>query len=428
MDYWGDTTNPLQHDDANYRYLVRTWALRDPLEFTKPRNKTGEASNDDEKRVLGKYEGETLVDLLSRPHEAFMQQIVAHSIVDPQSQHRCMNTFGIITKIPRANMIGAWAKDMLTKRKDLYKLDKWRENFVDCPADPTEVLARTKARPPGSHGDENNEILAVGTYEGSRIETQAVFYLEDPFGRPYDPFLVSLLKKNAAVHGLEMVVLKHRCNGELVVDIDRDDRFVATLDGVSYEISETGSRVWGIPLRDRLMSRAQFAGLRSHLSKAGLSRDRIDELESMWQRSVQFSHAPHFVFDKDGNVEGLLKTDGDEQHILHAITSDACRSMNADVVYDSRRAKEHCLEWSIDAMDYRQPVALTEEQVRQMAEAAMAALDATGQAAAAKWWAGRRHAAEPIAVEWLARHEAVSLLSLAKKSDRVILQWWLQAV
>jgi len=211
--------------------------------------------------VRNKIQGETLVDLLRRPNDVHQQKIVAHSVIDQDTQRLCHGTFGIITKIPHENMVDCSPTDMLSEQFNLYEINNLRKKFKSKKINAKEILEQSRNNTRKAHNKGNNEILAIGTYKNSKIATEAVFYLEDPFGKPYQPFLVSKLKEFAASQGLKVIPFKHRVKGEVAIEKDTPENFKVSIDGIFYSFSEQASTISSRYSAKRPMTKNQFLSI-----------------------------------------------------------------------------------------------------------------------------------------------------------------------
>lgn len=209
--FWGNTTDPKEHDPGSFRYLVHAF------------NKYNEQANLGILAGWDTYSEEQAIDLLQKPDELWKRISLSMSLIN-QDHAVTWGPGGLIVRSPLSNIVIASNADEHVINS---KVKNTRGSVI---LEPDELLKRTEA-------ESYNEIVALGVdKEGRRLELAGFFFMTDIDGDPADYSTYERMAELASYYELPAVSIPYtgyRWDG---IRVDEQKRRVANYKSKGYTI------------------------------------------------------------------------------------------------------------------------------------------------------------------------------------------------
>lgn len=292
--YWGQTTDPSQHNPDNFRYLVHAFnpfSLFNAIYISK---KTG-ASNDEVRRQS--------IDLRIRPEEIDERVSVSMSLID-QDHTATWGGAGIIVAAPESSVV-------LTSPTDAGVLNSYRDRLI------TQGQSRGLLSPDQllecSSPHTYNEVIALGR---SGLRAVGFFYKVDSRKKPVDSDLAANMLGLGRRTGLLVVeipkeniytenkVVRYTC-----MDSSRREELRIFLGGMCYcapkSKGDLGFRVVeGDTLKRHFPSPEKFeAAIGFALRTGEIGEDEANQILEDYRTADIERQTPTAYFDKDGEID-----------------------------------------------------------------------------------------------------------------------------
>lgn len=173
--YWGDTSNPSEHNPSKFRYLIYSTSKLAKLNMTLPILEAGGKMTD--------------VDLFLNPDDLDKKDILNMSLID-ENHTETFYSAGYLIRVPPEN---------IRETRESEIVDNVLEEGKGLSVLSGDELL--EASVPSQH----NEVVAVVKFGGGSIEIVGVFYKVSELGNPLDPITAEKMEQHAHNHGWPIV-------------------------------------------------------------------------------------------------------------------------------------------------------------------------------------------------------------------------------
>lgn len=346
--YWGQTTDPSQHNPDNFRYLVHAFnpfSLFNAIYISK---KTG-ASNDEVRRQS--------IDLRIRPEEIDERVSVSMSLIE-NGHTATYGSSGIIVQAPESSVV-------LTSPTDAGVLNSYRDRLI------TQGQSRGLLSPDQllecSSPHTYNEVIALGR---SGLRAVGFFYKVDSRKKPVDSDLAANMLGLGRRTGLPVVeipkeniytenkVVRYTC-----MDSSRREELRIFLGGMCYcapkSKGDLGFRVVeGDTLKRHFPSPEKFeAAIGFALRTGEIGEDEANQILEDYRTADIERQTPTAYFDEDGEIDRVeclqgygereVKLNINRHGIANKIQKGAARLRGKDVKSLSQYATDRMIEAAV---------------------------------------------------------------------------------
>lgn len=292
--YWGQTTDPSQHNPDNFRYLVHAFnpfSLVNAIYISK---KTG-ASNDEVRRQS--------IDLQIRPEDIDERVSVSMSLIE-NGRTATYGSGGIIVQAPESSVV-------LTSPTDAGVLNSYRDRLI------TQGQSRGLLSPDQllecSSPHTYNEVIALGR---SGLRAVGFFYKVDSRKKPVDSDLAANMLGLGRRTGLPVVEIpkeniytENKVVRYTYMDSSRREELRIFLGGMCYcapkSKGDLGFRVVeGDTLKRHFPSPEKFeAAIGFALRTGEIGEDEANQILEDYRTADIERQTPTAYFDKDGEID-----------------------------------------------------------------------------------------------------------------------------
>lgn len=292
--YWGQTTDPSQHNPDNFRYLVHAFnpfSLVNAIYISK---KTG-ASNDEVRRQS--------IDLRIRPEDIDERVSVSMSLIE-NGRTATYGSGGIIVQAPESSVV-------LTSPTDAGVLNSYRDRLITQGQSrgllsPDQLLERGS---PHTY----NEVVALGR---SGLRAVGFFYKVDSRKNPVDADLAANMLGLGRRTGLPVVEIpkeniytENKVVRYTYMDSSRGEELRIFLGGMCYCAPKSKGRlgfrvVEGDTLKRHFPSPEKFeAAIGFALRTGEIGEDEANQILEDYRTADIERQTPTAYFDKDGEID-----------------------------------------------------------------------------------------------------------------------------
>lgn len=292
---WGGTTDPTQHDPANFRYLVHAinpYSTMNALTITLYDAKDGVEYDESW--------GDQKISMYDQPERIAERVSLSMSLVD-QDHTATWGEAGLIVEAPEHNMVLTSSSDAGAHNNNLDFLLKQADKHGVMSGD---NLLRSSS--PYSY----NEVVAVASRDGQQLQLKGFFYKSTKASEPFNKQLASRMQAHASRLGLPVVAITEQ--GHYVQDKveNNEGRLAVQFNGSRYMLAgyepqhqfkvydERGHSHFAAPHElEPVLGFAVQAG--------GLTEDEAASVTTAYQEADMQRQTPTVEFDEDGSVKEI---------------------------------------------------------------------------------------------------------------------------
>lgn len=342
--YWGETTDPREHNPRKFRYLTYSTSEMARKAMTLPSLLVGEKMSD--------------VDMFMNPDDLKDKKILNMSLIDQDH----LDTFygaGYLVRVPRRNIKGTYETDA-----GILSVGAETQEIIDA----EDLL---NASVPGSH----NEVVADVISDAGQIEIVGVFYKVSEKGRPLDQITAKKMEQHAHSHGWPIIKIVENSGYEKESFTSADQRFEINMDNKRFVLDYSDSQEIGFVSFDDVGYQT-FPSRKEMWKIFEKYRKEIGDLElkvlKKYTEALNERRKPEIEYDENGQIKRVvivpvddeqtkyvLRVDGECDRVLANKLDLETRRLNAGII--DPYTYQQCLE------DYQYPMS-GDEVLRSLAE------------------------------------------------------------
>jgi len=292
---WGGTTDPIQHDPLQYRYLVHAI---NPFSSMKAQLITLYDARDGIK--YDESWGDQKISMYDQPERIGERVSLSMSLID-QDHTATWGEAGLIVEAPEQNVVLTSSSDVGAHNNNLDFLLKQAQNHGVMSVD--NLISSTS---PHSY----NEVVAVASRDGQQLQLKGFFYKSTKAGEPFNRQLASRMQAHASRLGLPVVAITEQ-------GYYADDK-VDTSQG-RLAIQFNGSRYMLAGYEPQHQFKVYDERHHSHfaaphelepvldfaIQTGGLTEDEAARVTTAYQEADKQRQTPKVEFDEDGSVKEI---------------------------------------------------------------------------------------------------------------------------
>jgi len=297
---WGGTTDPVQHDPLQYRYLVHAI---NPLSSMNAKLITLYDARDGIK--YDESWGDQKISMYEQPERIGERVSLSMSLID-QDHTATWGEAGLIVEAPEQNVVLTSSSDAGAHNNNLDFLLKQAQNHGVMSGD--NLISSTS---PYSY----NEVVAVANREGQKVQLKGFFYKETRAGEPYNKQLARRMQAHADRLGLPVVAVTEQgkyaqdkvdvFDGKLSVQFN-GNRYLLTGFEPQHQFKYYDERGYA-----HFIAPHEIEPVLSYaVSTGNISEEEATKIAAEYQEADEQRQTPKVEFDEDGTVKEITYLTG----------------------------------------------------------------------------------------------------------------------
>ena len=362
---WGGGTNPSQHDEKKFRYLIHAF---NPLAKSSMGLLNTLAALSKIQRGEGphidKAHGDQAINLYEQPERLSERVSLSMSLID-QDHRGTWGDAGIIVEAPSENIVITSPQDVGSMNSDPAFLRQQASQHQPYDGD-----ALLQVSSPSSY----NEVVAFSKVDDSKLTIKGVFYKVTSKGEAIDPSVAQKMEMHARKLGVPVVKIKtvgHYQSNEVQ---EHDEKLAVHLNGNRYLLdgyADGNFRVYDEKMECHFITPEELKPVLQFLREKRFSEDRISTIQRVYESADREYHRAKFKFDENGEVKGLDKREGYASSERRYFIGCEGHAYVVNVEDETRKFKETMMSNGLKKIDenniYR---SISEGQVERMIEEA----------------------------------------------------------
>lgn len=289
---WGGTTEPLQHNPENYRYLVHAinpFSQMNALTITLYDARDG--------ITYDKAWGDQKISMYDRPERLAERVSLSMSLID-QDHTGTWGAAGLIVEAPKHNVVLTSSSDTGAHNNNLDFLMRQADKYGVQDGDTLLSLSY-----PGSY----NEVVAVANRDGHPVQLKGFFYKATQSGEPYNKQLAKRMQMHGSRLGLPVIAITEQSPYATDKVDERDGRLAVQYNGHRYLLAgyEPQYQFRAYDGRDysRFIAPHEIEAVIGYAVKSGnLKPESVQAIVKVYEVADQLRQTPKIIFDEGGSV------------------------------------------------------------------------------------------------------------------------------